>query len=204
TYLRSVKAREAETAVKGIYDRVYEAARPEVFFKATASRCVGPYEPICLRSDSKWNVPEAELAFIVGEGNRIVAYTIGNDMSSRSIEGQNPLYLTQAKVYRGCCALGPAVVTPESIGNPSNLQIECEILRGGRRVFHSETNTSRMKRSLEELLNYLTRDNPIPPGTVCLTGTDIVPPDDFTLRHDDIVRITIENIGALTNPVRQL
>ena len=204
TYIRSKHARETETTTKGIYDKVYEATRPEVFFKATASRCVGPNEPICIRSDSKWTVPEPELAFIVGMRNKIVGYTIGNDVSARDIEGQNPLYLSQAKIYKGCCAIGPVIMTPEEVGNPRDLNIECKILRKNKLIFDEKTNTSRMKRSVDELLSYLCRDNPIPIGTLCLTGTGVVPPDDFSLRYGDLVEIAIEKIGALRNPVIQL
>jgi len=203
-YIRSKQARETETTIKGIYDRAYEAIRPEVFFKATASRCVGPNEPICIRSDSKWTVPEPELTFIVGMCNEIVGYTIGNDVSARDIEGENPLYLTQAKIYKGCCAVGPAITTPAEIGNPRDLDIECKIFRKNELIFDGKTNTSRMKRSVDELRSYLCRDNPVPMGTLCLTGTGVVPPDDFSLRHGDLVEITIEKMGTLQNPVIQL
>jgi len=204
TYLRSRKARESETGVKGIYDRIYDAIRPEVFFKATSSRCVGPNEPICLRSDSKWMVPEPELAFLLGRNREIVGYTIGNDVSARDIEGENPLYLPQAKIFQGCCALGPAIATQETIKDPRNLKIICTIRRNGEIVFKGEANTSQIRRGLNELVEYLCRDNPVPPGTAVLTGTGIVPPDDFTLKDKDIVEIEIENIGVLRNPVLQL
>jgi len=204
TYIRSKQARETETTIKGIYDRAYEAIRPEVFFKATASRCVGPNEPICIRSDSRWTVPEPELTFILGMRNEIVGYLIGNDVSARDMEGENPLYLTQAKIYKGCCAVGPSVTTPDEIGNPRDLDIECKIFRKNELIFHGKTNTSRMKRSIDELRSYLCRDNPVPVGTLCLTGTGVVPPDNFSLRHGDLVEITIERIGTLQNPVIQL
>jgi len=204
TYIRSKQARETETTIKGIYHRAYEAIRPEVFFKATASRCVGPNEPICIRSDSKWTVPEPELTFILGVRNDIVGYTIGNDVSARDIEGENPLYLTQAKIYKGCCAIGPVIATPEEVDNPGDLDIECKIFRKNELLFVGQTNTSRMKRSVEELCSYLCRDNPVPMGTLCLTGTGVVPPDDFSLRHGDLVEITVEKIGTLRNPVIQL
>jgi 2-dehydro-3-deoxy-D-arabinonate dehydratase len=204
TYIRSKQAREIETTTKGIYDKVYEAIRPEVFFKATASRCVGPNEPICIRSDSKWTVPEPELAFIVGMRNDIVGYTIGNDVSARDIEGENPLYLPQAKMYKGSCAFGPVITTPEEIGNPRDLDIECKVFRENECVFEGKTNTSRMRRSVDELRSYLCQDNSIPPGTLCLTGTGVVPPDDLSLRHGDLVEITIEKIDTLQNSVIQL
>jgi len=204
TYIRSRQARETETTIKGIYDKAYEATRPEVFFKATASRCVGPNEPTCIRSDSKWTVPEPELTFVVGMGNEIVGYTIGNDVSARDIEGENPLYLPQAKIYKGCCAFGPVIATPEEIENPKDLDIECKIFRKNELIFVGKTNSSRMKRNLDELYSYLRRDNPVPLGTLCLTGTGVVPPDDLSLKHGDLVEITIEKIGTLRNPVIQL
>lgn len=204
TYLRSRAAREFETKAKGIYALVYEAERPEIFFKSTSSRCVGPNEPICIRSDSAWTVPEPELALILGRRCEIVGYTIGNDVSARDIEGENPLYLPQAKIYKGCCAIGPAIVLPEEIKNPKELDIKCRILRGDKKVFEGETNTSQIKRDLGGLLRHLCRDNPIPTGSVCFTGTGIVPPDDFKLRDGDFVEISIENIGTLRNPVKQL
>ena len=204
TYTRSRHARETETSVKGIYDRVYDAMRPEVFLKATAERCVGPNEPVCIRSDSKWTVPEPELAFVSGMNNEIAGYTIGNDVSARDIEGENPLYLPQAKTYKGCCAVGPIIATPMEIENPRNLDIECRVFRGKDLVFTGKTSTSQMKRSLDELNSYLCRDNIIPIGALCLTGTGIVPPDDFSLRNGDFVEITIEGIGTLRNSVLQL
>ena len=204
TYKRSRSAREFETKMKGVYDLVYEAERPEIFFKATASRCVGPNQEICIRGDSKWTVPEAELAFILGPEEEVVGFTVGNDVSARDIEGENPLYLPQAKIYRGCCALGPTIVTVDEVGKEPDLEVECKIYREGDLVFKGSTRTSKMKRRIEELRSYLCRFNPVPVGTVCLTGTGIVPPDDFALRDGDLVEITIEKIGTLRNPVKQL
>ncbi|RLI23784.1 fumarylacetoacetate hydrolase [Candidatus Bathyarchaeota archaeon] len=204
TYKRSQLAREFETKTKGIYDLVYEAERPEIFFKATASRCVGPNQEICIRGDSRWTVPEAELAFILDPEEKVVGFTVGNDVSARDIEGENPLYLPQAKIYRGCCALGPTIVTVDEVGKEPDLEVECRIYREGELVFRGSTRTSEMKRSIEELRSYLCRFNPVPAGTVCLTGTGIVPPEDFALRDGDIVEITIEKIGTLRNPVKQL
>jgi len=204
TYKRSQSAREFETKTKGVYDLVYEAERPEIFFKATASRCVGPNQEICIRGDSKWTVPEAELAFILGPEEEVVGFTVGNDVSARDIEGENPLYLPQAKIYRGCCALGPTIVTVDEVGKEPDLEVECKIYREGDLVFKGSTRTSKMKRRIEELRSYLCRFNPVPVGTVCLTGTGIVPPDDFALRDGDLVEITIEKIGTLRNPVKQL
>jgi len=201
TYKRSRAAREFETGVKGIYDLVYDAERPEIFFKGTASRCVGPNENICIRGDSRWSVPEPELAFILGPDQKLVGFTGGNDVSARDIEGENPLYIPQAKIFAGCCALGPSIVTVEEAGTEPKLEIECEIFRSGERVFKGSTNTSKMKRSIEELKSYLCRYNPVPVGIVCLTGTGIVPPDDFSLEEGDIVEIRIEKIGMLRNRV---
>jgi len=204
TYKRSRSAREFETKMKGVYDLVYEAERPEIFFKATASRCVEPNQEICIRGDSKWTVLEAELAFILGPEEEVVGFTVGNDVSARDIEGENPLYLPQAKIYRGCCALGPTIVTVDEVGKEPDLEVECKIYREGDLVFKGSTRTSKMKRRIEELRSYLCRFNPVPVGTVCLTGTGIVPPDDFALKDGDLVEITIEKIGTLRNPVKQL
>jgi len=204
TYKRSRIAREFETGTKGIYDLVYDAVRPEIFFKTTASRCVGPNEDICVRGDSNWTVPEAELAFILGPDNSVIGFTAGNDVSARDIEGENPLYLPQAKIFEGCCALGPSIVTVNEVGSEPKLEIECEIFRSGESVFRKSANTSEMKRSIQELKSYLCRYNPVPVGTTCLTGTGIVPPNDFSLQEGDIVEIKIEKIGALRNRVRRL
>jgi len=204
TYKRSRAAREFETDVKGIYDLVYEAERPETFFKGTARHCVGPNETIGIRGDSSWSVPEPELTFIIGAEQQIIGFTGGNDVSARDIEGANPLYLPQAKIYDGCCALGPAIVTVDEVGAEPNLTIECEIIRAEETVFENSTSTAQMKRSMEELRSYLCRYNPLPIGAVCLTGTGIVPPDEFTLESGDLVEIRIEKIGTLRNRVVQL
>jgi len=204
TYLRSRDAREVETRIKGIYDYVYEAPRPEIFFKATPSRCVGPGEVAYIRGDSSWSVPEPELALILDARHRIIGFTVGNDLSARDIEGENPLYLPQAKIYRGCCALGPAIALPGSIGDPKNLRVEMRVVRGGEVVFRGSTSTAYLKRSLEELVEYLTRCNVVPGGAVLLTGTGIVPPDDFALKSGDIVEVEVENIGVLRNRIEQL
>jgi 2-dehydro-3-deoxy-D-arabinonate dehydratase len=204
TYLRSREAREYETTAKGIYDLVYEAERPELFFKATPSRCVGPGEVAYVRGDSKWSVPEPELAVVLGPRLEIAGFTIGNDLSARDIEGENPLYLPQAKIYKGSCAIGPAIAPAEVVGDWRSLQIEMRILREGEEVFRGSTKTSNMKRSLEELIGFLKRYNPVPPGTVFLTGTGIVPPDDFTLKDGDLVEIEVEKIGVLRNVIAVL
>jgi 2-dehydro-3-deoxy-D-arabinonate dehydratase len=204
TYLRSREAREGETAVKGIYDRVYSATRPEVFLKDSGIRTVGPGEPISVRSDSKWSVPEPELGVVVGPNKAVLGFTICNDVSARDIEGENPLYLSQSKIYKNSCAIGPVVTTSDEISNPRNLQIAMNVIRNRRNVFEGDVNTSRMKRTVKELLSFLFRNNVISGWTVLMTGTGIVPPDDFSLRDGDIVEIEIENIGKLRNPVVKL
>jgi 2-dehydro-3-deoxy-D-arabinonate dehydratase len=203
TYERSRIAREEESAGSGIYDRVYSAARPELFFKATPSRTVGPGEPVAIRVDASWNVPEPELGLVVNQQLELVGFTIGNDMSSRDIEGENPLYLPQAKLYARCCALGPLIALHDSIADPTNLPIKLEIRRGGATAFAAETSTRRIVRPFADLISYLGRDNLFPDGVVLLTGTGIVPPDDFTLLAGDEVAISIEGIGILRNPVVQ-
>lgn len=204
TYLRSRNARETETKSKGIYDLVYAAERPELFIKDTGLRCRGPGEEVCVRSDSNWSVPEPELTVVFDEEASVVGYTIGNDVSSRDIEGENPLYLPQAKVYRGSSAIGPFIVTPDEIRNPHALGISMKIIRGGKPTFEGTVSTSQMKRSVPELAEYLKRDNTLRRFTLLMTGTSIVPPDDFTLREGDVVEIEIEGIGLLRNRVTQL
>jgi len=183
---------------------VYSAKRPEIFFKATAHRCVGPDDEIGIRGDSEWNVPEPELAFVLGPKREIIGFTGGNDVSSRDIEGTNPLYLPQAKIFEACCAIGPSIVTVDEVGSEPKLNIRCRIYRSGEVMFEGETNTGNMRRSLEELRSYLCKYNPVPPGSVCLTGTGIVPPEDFTLKEGDLVEIEIEKIGILKNRVKLL
>jgi len=201
TYLRSRAARmeEARSAGGGdFYDRVYNAARPELFFKATPNRVVGHQAKVAIRSDAKWSVPEPELTLLVSPKGKILGYTIGNDMSSRDIEGENPLYLPQAKVYDRACALGPGVLIAfEPL--PRSTKIQLEILRAGKAVFSDSTSLASMKREPEELVQYLYRDNVFPNGCFLMTGTGIVPPDSFTLNQDDEIRITIDGIGTLTN-----
>ncbi len=203
TYYRSRTARmeEAEAAGGGtFYDRVYEASRPELFMKATPHRVVGPGTAVHIRSDSQWNVPEPELALVITPAGKLIGYTIGNDMSSRDIEGENPLYLPQAKVYTRACALGPCILVTEN-PLPPETEIAIQILRGGRVVFSGETPLSQMKRSPLSLIEYLFRENTFPDGAILLTGTGIVPPDSFTLAPGDEVRITIAGIGTLVNSV---
>jgi 2-dehydro-3-deoxy-D-arabinonate dehydratase len=202
TYLRSRDARIDESKDAGggtFYDRVYDAPRPEIFFKATPSRVVAPGTPVGIRSDSKWNVPEPEVALAINRDGRIFGYTIGNDMSSRDIEGENPLYLPQAKVYAACCALGPGLVVREPL--PRETAIELEISRDEQRVFAGATSISQMKRGFEELAGYLYRDNIFSHGCYLLTGTGIIPPAEFTLHSGDRVRITIAGLGILENSV---
>lgn len=203
TYERSRDARMHESRQRDAYDRVYDAERPEIFFKATPSRVVGPGARIAIRADSTWDVPEPELALVLNSALEVVGYTIGNDVSSRSIEGENPLYLPQAKVYAACCALGPAIVPVWDLDDPHNLVVRLAIARNGETIFEAETNTNRLHRTFEDLIEYLGRDNLFPAGVVLLTGTGIVPSDDFSLAAGDSVRITIDGIGTLENAVRR-
>lgn len=204
TYLRSRNARMEESSQSDVYDRVYDADRPEIFLKATPSRVVGPGGPVGIRSDSGWDVPEPELVLLVNAGGEVVGYTIGNDVSSRSIEGENPLYLPQAKVYAQCAGLGPVVVLTDEIVDPTDLPIKLEIERDGDLLFSEETGTSRMHRTFGDLVTYLFRGNAFPAGVFLMTGTGIVPPSEFTLRDGDTVTITIEPIGSLTNAVERI
>jgi 2-dehydro-3-deoxy-D-arabinonate dehydratase len=201
TYYRSRSARIEESKEAGggnFYDRVYAAERPELFFKATGRRVVGPGEAVRIRSDAKWSVPEPELALLVDPGGSIVGYTVGNDMSSRDIEGENPLYLPQAKVYDGSCALGPCVLlSPEPLGPATSIHLE--IGRHGKSVFSATTSLAELKRDPKELVRFLFRDNSFPQGVFLLTGTGIVPADDFTLAAGDVIRIVIDGIGTLEN-----
>jgi len=203
TYQRSRVARVAESTQSGgavFYDKVYEAARPELFFKATPHRVAAPGTPVCIRADATWNVPEPELTLAINAQGKIFGYTIGNDMSSRDIEGENPLYLPQAKVYDRCAALGPCLLVTDLPPAPAT-PISIEIQRGGAVVFSGSTSLDRMKRSLPELAAYLFRSNSFPLGCFLMTGTGIVPLDNFTLQVDDVVAITIPPIGTLVNPV---
>ncbi len=202
TYYRSREARMEESEKEAdVYDRVYSAERPELFFKATPHRVVGHGERVVIRADSEWNVPEAELALAIDRAGHIFGYTIGNDMSSRSIEGENPLYLPQAKIYDGSCALGPCLyLSDEPL--PSSTTIALRVTRGGSVVVEAETSLAELKRDPEELVSYLFREATFPAGCYLLTGTGIVPDAEFTLRSGDVVTITIEPIGTLENPVR--
>jgi 2-dehydro-3-deoxy-D-arabinonate dehydratase len=201
TYERSRAARMEESRAEDVYALVYDAERPELFLKdAGCRRTVGPGASIGVRSDSSWSVPEPELGLVLGTGGRVLGATIGNDVSSRDIEGANPLYLPQAKVYAGACAIGPAVLVPDDWDEP--FEIELRILgHGGETLFTGTTSTARMRRSFDELASFCVRDNPVPPGSVLLTGTGIVPPDGFTLEPGETVEIRVSGIGILANPV---
>jgi 2-dehydro-3-deoxy-D-arabinonate dehydratase len=203
TYLRSKTARMEESADAGgatFYDKVYDADRPELFFKSTPHRVSAPGAPVRIRADSQWNVPEPELTLAIDSRGRIFGYTAGNDMSSRDIEGENPLYLPQAKVYTGSAAVGPCLVIDTNLPG-SDTVIALDIYRAGARVFEGTTTVERIKRPLPSLAEWLFRDNSFPHGCYLMTGTGIVPPDSFTLRSGDEVRITIEPVGTLINPV---
>jgi 2-dehydro-3-deoxy-D-arabinonate dehydratase len=203
TYLRSRTARMEESKDAGggsFYDKVYHAPRPELFFKATPPRVAAPGTPVRIRRDSHWNVPEPELTLALNHRGAIFGYTIGNDMSSRDIEGENPLYLPQAKVYDRSAALGPRLLVRDT-PLPATTEIALEIRRGGATVFAGRTAISQIKRRFDELAEYLFRDNVFPHGCYLMTGTGIVPPDAFTLQGGDEIRITIEPIGTLINPV---
>jgi 2-dehydro-3-deoxy-D-arabinonate dehydratase len=203
TYLRSKVGRQEESKNAGggdFYARVYEAERPELFFKATPSRVIGPGGKVRIRKDSTWDVPEPELTLVITSSGKIVGYTIGNDMSSRSIEGENPLYLPQAKTYDGCAALGPCIyVTKEPL--PSTTIIQLVISRDNKNVFEGSISIDQIKRTFTELTGFLYRESTFPNGSFLMTGTGIVPGNEFTLRSGDQISITIEPIGTLVNTV---
>lgn len=198
TYERSRVARKLESVEEEVYDRVYVADRPELFFKATRERVVGPDHPVGLRSDSSWQVPEPEVGLVLGAEKRVVGYTLGNDMSTRDIEGENPLYLSQAKIFAGSCALGPVVVSASEIPDPDRIDIRMRIIRSGV-VFEGRSSTARLHVKIENLIRYLARDNWLAPGTVLLTGTGIIPVERFSLERGDRIEISSASIGTLTN-----
>jgi 2-dehydro-3-deoxy-D-arabinonate dehydratase len=204
TYKRSRTARmeESESAAT-LYDRVYDSARPELFFKATPHRVSGPGAPLRIRHDSLWNVPEPELALVLNSQLQLVGCTVGNDMSSRDIEGENPLYLPQAKTYDACCGLGPWITLASAMPRLEETGIRMAVVRHERDVFVGKTSVSQMARSFDELIGWLRRDNSFPNGAILLTGTGVVPDSDFTLERDDVVEITIDGIGTLSNPIVQ-
>ena len=203
TYKRSQSARMEESEVSASsYDRVYEADRPEIFLKATPHRVVGPNQPVRIRADSQWNVPEPELTLVLNSRLCIVGLTVGNDVSSRDIEGENPLYLPQAKVYNQSCALGPWITLSGSVPDAHALQITLQVQRDDEIIYQGATSTAQMARTFEDLVAWLGRDNSFPNGAFLMTGTGIVPDSSFTLMPDDIVTIEIDGVGVLSNPVR--
>ncbi len=202
TYIRSQAARMEESeAAADCYERVYRSPRPELFFKATPHRVVGPGEPVRVRGDSHWSVPEPEITLVMNSRLELVGFTVGNDMSARDIEGENPLYLPQAKVYLGCCALGPCVTLAETMPPREAMGVRMVIRRNGDSVFEGTTDAGRMARSFEDLIGWLARENAFPHGVFLLTGTGIVPPSDFTLEDGDHVSIEVDGVGELANPV---
>ena len=204
TYKRSKVARmEESVSSASVYDRVYDAARPEIFFKSMPQRVVGPDKPVRIRRDSKWNVPEPELALVVNSRLELVGFTIGNDMSSRDIEGENPLYLPQAKVYNQSCALGPWITLASAMPDRTSIGISLAIVRGGKIAFEGQTSTEQLARTFEDLISWLGRDNTFRDGVILLTGTGVVPDSNFTLFPGDTVNISIDGIGMLANTVVQ-
>ena len=204
TYKRSQTARMEESeAAASCYDRVYTAPRPEIFFKATPGRCSGHLGMLRIREDAHWNVPEPELALVISNRGKIVGYTAGNDMSSRDIEGDNPLYLPQAKVYNQCCGLGPWIALADEMPPRPSIEITLAIHRNEEIVFQGKTSVAQMARELEDLVQWLLRDNDMHQGAFLLTGTGVVPDSDFTLQRGDIVDISISGIGTLTNTIVQ-
>ena len=203
TYAISQEARQEEGGLAESYLDAYEGDRPEVYFKATPSRTVGPNESVGIRGDSEWDAAEPELSIVLYDGE-IVGYTVGNDVCSRSIERENLLYLPQSKTYAKSCAIGPCIATDETVGDPLDLEMSLTLDRDGETVFAESTSTSEMVRTCEELVGYFERYNEVPEASVLLTGTSIIPPDDVTLRDGDRVDIEIEDIGTLSNPVEQL
>jgi 2-dehydro-3-deoxy-D-arabinonate dehydratase len=201
TYKQSEQARMEESGTPDIYTKVYAAKRPELFFKATPRRVSGPDAPIVVRTDSTWDVPEPELVLVVNAHAEIIGYTIGNDVSSRSIEGENPLYLPQAKIYAGCCGLGPGITPAWEVSDPYNLTIHLAIERNGQVYWEGETSTRELKRRFEELVTFLFLENDFPDGVFLYTGTALVPERQFTLEPGDVVQIDVDQLGTLRNPV---
>jgi len=198
TYRRSADFREEGT---GFYDRVYDADRPELFFKATASRCSAPFEPIGRRRDSAFTATEPEVAIVVDRAGAVLGFTLANDVSAWDIERENPLYLPQSKVYDRCFSFGPVIVTPDEIADPYALELRCRVTRAGREVFAGEASTGQLKRRFEQLAVWLLRSNPVPTGTVLSTGTGIIQPMEVSLEEGDVVEISCPAIGTLVNPV---
>jgi 2-dehydro-3-deoxy-D-arabinonate dehydratase len=205
TYLRSKKARMEESDFSATaYDKVYDAPRPELFFKSLPEKVVGPGDSVGIRSDAKWSVPEPELSFVINSRGIIVGFTVGNDMSSRDIEGENLLYLPQAKIYERSCAVGPLVTTGATEADARMWKIQMTITRNGQPAFEGETSVNQIKRTFGELVEYLFRSQKFPHGAVLLTGTGIVPPDGFTLQAQDRIRIAISGVGSLENIVAKV
>ncbi len=207
TYQQSKEARNYEATAGKLdattfYDKVYDAPRPEIFFKSTSARTKGPEQDVYLRSDSNWQIPEPELGLVINKDGKVIGYTAGNDMSCRDIEGENPLYLPQAKIWKNSCAIGPAVRLAETVEDPYNFEIICRIFRNEEKVFEGSAVTNQLKRKFDELVSYLVRENEIFDGTVLLTGTCIVPPNEFTLADGDRIEIEISGVGVLNNPVK--
>ncbi|EMI19136.1 fumarylacetoacetate (FAA) hydrolase [Rhodopirellula maiorica SM1] len=204
TYKRSQAARMEESeAAASCYDRVYGAERPELFFKATPHRVSGHLQPLRIREDATWNVPEPEVTLVLSPKMKIVGLTIGNDMSSRDIEGENPLYLPQAKCYNQCAGLGPWITLFDKLPANSEIGIDLKIVRDSEIVFDQQTSAAEMARGFEDLVQWLARDNHFPNGAFLMTGTGIIPSNDFTLQVGDQVQITIDGIGTLSNPIVQ-
>lgn len=208
TYARSKEARNYEATGGKLdsttfYDKVYDAERPEIFFKSTAARTVGPNDDVYLRSDSNWQIPETELGLVIDSKGTILGYTVGNDMSCRDIEGENPLYLPQAKLWKRSCSIGPSIRLAETVEDPYKFEIACRIYRNNEKVVDGTASTGQLKRKLDELVSFLIRDNEIFDGTVLLTGTCIVPPNEFTLEDGDRIENEISDIGVLTNFVKR-
>lgn len=201
TYKQSEAARKEESGTPDIYASIYSAQRPELFFKSTPRRVAGPDAQIVVRGDSTWNVPEPELALVINSRAEIIGYTICNDVSSRSIEGENPLYLPQAKIYARSCALGPGITPAWEVEDPRTLALSLRIERGGQTYWEGQANTSELQRSFEELVNYLFQEDEFPDGVILSTGTALIPERDFSLEQGDVAHITIDPLGTLSNPV---
>ena len=205
TYRRSAEFRDADMeGPLGIYDKVYQSDRPEIFYKGDTQHCAGPNEPIGIRVDSSFTAPEPELAYVLGYDNEIVGYTICDDVSAWDIERENPLYLPQSKIFLGCTGLGPTLVTAGELTDPYNLEITARICRNGEVIFSGSANTDQIRHPFETLTAFLIRNNPVPVGTVVSTGTGIIVTEDAALQAGDVVEIEVDEIGLLSTPVRQL
>ncbi len=196
--------RTGAATARGLYERAYEAKRPEVFFKGTASRSSGPFEPLCIRDDSKQTLPEAELALVIGSNQQIAGYVTVNDMTAWDIEKESPLYLNQGKIYRGSCGVGPWLVPTSQVRDPYDLECRCRVRRDGEWIIDHVGQTAGLLRTLDELVYYLHRNNVIPPGTILCTGTSVVIPHDFALHDGDVVEVEVEHVGRLSNPIVEL